>query len=62
MRTASRPAAEQWAAVGMNRIAKKSLRSGFSQSRGVVQIANDFSTEHPEVVYALANGLRGENR
>ena len=46
----------------MNRIAKKSLRSDFSQRRGVVQVANDFSTEHPEVVHVLANGLRGETR
>jgi len=29
----------QWAAVGINRIAKKSLRNDLSQRRGVVQVA-----------------------
>ena len=57
-----RAVVDQRAAVGMNRIAKKSLRSDFSQRRGVVQVANDFSSEHPEVVHVLANGLRGEIR
>ena len=57
-----RAVVDQWAAVGMIRIAKKSLRSDFSQRRGVVKVASDFSTEHPEVVHVLANGLRGETR
>jgi hypothetical protein len=53
-----RAVVDQWAAVGMNRIAKKSLRSNFSQRRGVVQVANDFSSEHPEVVHVLVFGER----
>ena len=57
-----RSVVDQWAAFGMNRIAKKSLRSDLSQRRGVVQIADDFSTQHPEVVDVPANGLRGKTR
>ena len=57
-----RAVVDQWAAVGMKRIAKKSFRSDLSQSRGVVQVADDFSTQHPEVVHVLAHGLRGKTR
>ena len=44
---------DQWAAVGMNRLAKKSLRSDLSQRWRVVQVANDFSTQYPEIVYVF---------
>ena len=57
-----RAVVDQWAAVGTNYIAKKSLDSDLSQSRVVVQVADDFSTQQPEVVHVLANGLRGETR
>ena len=45
-----RAVVDQWAAVGMNRLAKKSLRSDFSQRRRVVQVADNFSTQYPEIV------------
>ena len=57
-----RAVVDQWAAFGMNRIAKKSLRSDLSQRRGVVKVADDFSTQHPEVVHVSAHGLRGKTR
>jgi hypothetical protein len=57
-----RAVVNQWAAVGMNCIAKKSLRSDLSQRRGVVQVADDFSTQHPEVAHVPANGLGGKTR
>jgi len=53
---------DQWAAVGMKHIAKKSLHGDLSQRRSVVQVADDFSTQHPEVVHVPANGLRGKTR
>ena len=37
-----RAVVNQWAAVGMNRLAKKSLRSNRSQRRRVVQVADKF--------------------
>ena len=39
-----RSVVDQWAAVGMNRLAKKSLRSDLSQRWRVVQVADNFST------------------
>jgi hypothetical protein len=57
-----RAVVDQWSAVGMNRFAKKSLRSDFSQRRGVVHVADNFSTQYPEIVYVQANGLRGKTR
>ncbi len=53
-----RAVVDQWAAVGMNRLAKKSLRSNLSQRRRVVQVADNFSTQCPEIVYVPANGFR----
>ncbi len=53
-----RAVVDQWAAVGMNRLAKKSLRSNLSQSRRVVQVTDNFSTQYPEIVYVPAKGLR----
>src|SRR5271157_1298662 len=53
---------DQWAAVGPNHIAQKALGSDLSPSRGVVQVADDFSTQQPEIVYVPANGLRGKTR
>ncbi len=53
-----RAVVDQWAAVGMNRLAKKSLRSDLSQRWRVVQVADNFSTQYPEIVYVPANGLR----
>ena len=53
-----RAVVDQWAAVGMNRLAKKSLRSNLSQRRRVVQVADNFSTQYPEIVYVPANALR----
>jgi len=38
-----RAVVDQWAAVGPNHITKKSLGSDLSPSRGVVQVADDFS-------------------
>jgi hypothetical protein len=49
---------DQWAAIGMNRLAKKSPRSNFSQRRRVVQVADNFSTQYPEIVCVPPNGLR----
>jgi hypothetical protein len=57
-----RAVVDQWAAIGMKHIAKKSLHSDLSQRRGVVQIADDFCSQHPEVVHVPANGLRGKTR
>ena len=57
-----RAVVDQWAAVGMKHIAKKSRHSELCQRRGVVQIADDFSTQHPEVVHVPANGFRGKTR
>ena len=45
-----RAVVDQWAAVGMNRLAKKSLRSDLSQRWRVVQVADNFSTQDPEIV------------
>jgi hypothetical protein len=53
-----RAVVDQWAAVGMNGLAKKSLRSNLSQRRRVVQVADNFSTQYPEIVYVPANALR----
>ena len=55
-----RAVVDQWSAVGMNRLAKKSLRSDLSQRWRVVQVADNFSTEYPEIVYVSANGLWGK--
>jgi hypothetical protein len=41
---------DQWAAVGMNGLSKESLRSNLSQSRRVVQVTDNFSTQYPEIV------------
>src|SRR5271157_2618410 len=57
-----RAVVDQWAAVGPNHIAQKALGSDLSPSRGVVQVADDFSTQQPEIVYVPANGLRGKTR
>jgi hypothetical protein len=53
-----RAVVDQWAAVGMNRLAKKSLRSNLSQRRCVVQVADNFSSQYPEIVYVSTNDLR----
>jgi hypothetical protein len=53
---------DQWAAVGPNHIAKKSLGSDLSPRRGVVQLADDFSPQQPEVADVPANALRGKTR
>jgi hypothetical protein len=53
-----RAVVDQWTAVGMNRIAKKSLRSDLSQRRRVMQVADNFSSQYPEIVYVPANDLR----
>src|SRR5216684_6734351 len=42
----------------MNRLAKKSLRSNLSQRGRVVQVADNFSTQDPKIVYVPAHGLR----
>ena len=57
-----RAVVDQWAAVGMKHIAKKSLHGDLSQRRGVVQIADDFSTQRPEVVHVPTHGLRGKTQ
>jgi len=44
-----RAVVDQWSAVGMNRLAKKSLRSDLSQRWRVVQVADNFSTQYPEI-------------
>jgi len=54
----ARAIVDQWAAVGMNRLAKKSLCSNLSQRGRVVQVADNFSTQYPEIVYVPAHGLR----
>jgi hypothetical protein len=53
-----RAVVDQWAAVGMNHFVKKSLRSNLSQRRRVVQVADNFSTQYPEIVYVPANALQ----
>jgi hypothetical protein len=54
-----RAVVDQWAAaVGINGLAKESLRSSLSQRRGVVQVTDNFSTQYPEIVYVPAHGLR----
>src|SRR5271157_5538709 len=57
-----RAVVDQWAAVGSNHITKKLLGSDLPQSRVVVQVADDFSTQQPEIVHVPANGFRGETR
>jgi hypothetical protein len=52
-----RAVVDQWAPIGMHRVAKKSLRSDLSQRRRVVQVTDNFSTQYPEIVYVPANGL-----
>ena len=52
-----RAVVDQRAAVGMNRLAKKSLCSNLSQRGRVVQVADNFSTQYPEIVYVPAHGL-----
>ena len=53
-----RAVVDQWAAVGMNRLAKKSLCSNLSQRGRVVQVADNFSSQYPEIVDVPAHGLR----
>jgi hypothetical protein len=53
-----RAVVDQWAAVGMNRLAKKSPRSSLSERRRAVQVADNFSTQYREIVYVPAHGLR----
>jgi hypothetical protein len=53
-----RTVVDQWDAVCMNRLAKKSLRSNLSKRRPVVQVADNFSPQNPEIVYGSANDLR----
>jgi hypothetical protein len=50
------------AAVLVDGVAKKSVRRHLSESRVVVEVADDFSTQRPEVVHVPANGLRGKTR
>jgi hypothetical protein len=46
----------------MNRLAKKSLRSYLSQRRRAAQVADNFSTQYPEIVYVPASGQRAFER
>ena len=57
-----RAVVDQWAAVGPNHITKKFLGNDLSPSRGVVQLADDFSAQQPEIVHVPANGFRGKTR
>ena len=57
-----RAVVDQWAAVVTDRIAEKSLGSDLSPRGVVVQVADDFSTQQPEVVHVPANGLWGKAR
>jgi hypothetical protein len=50
---------DQWA-IGMNRLAKKSPRSNLSKITRVVQVADNFSSQYPEIVCVPPNGLRGK--
>ena len=54
-----RAVVDQWAAVGPNHITKKFLGNDLSPSRGVVQLADDFSTQQREIVHVPANRFRG---
>ena len=49
-----RAVVDQWAAVGPNHITKKFLGRDCPQSRVVVQLADDFSTQQPEIVHVPA--------
>src|ERR1700722_14659976 len=57
-----RAVVDQWAAIGSDCIAKKFADSDLPLRRIVVQVADDFSTQKPEVVHVLANGLWGKTR
>ena len=50
------------AAVLVDRVAEKPLRSNLSQRRVFVQVADDFSAQPPEVVHVPTKGLRGKTR
>src|SRR5208282_6385266 len=53
---------DQGTTVGLNRLAKQLLGSDPSPGRGVVQVADELSTQHPEVVHMPANGSWGKPR
>ena len=57
-----RAVVDQWAAVGSYHITKKLLGSDLPQSRVVVQVADDFSPQQPEIVHVPANGFRRKTR
>src|SRR5712671_5556441 len=48
------------AAVGVDGIADKPVDRNLSQGWIVMQVADDFSTQHPEVIHVHPNGLRGK--
>src|SRR6266571_444083 len=47
----------QRAAVRLDGIAQQTVGRDLSQSRVVVQVADDLSTQKPQVVHVLSNGL-----
>jgi hypothetical protein len=57
-----RAVVDQRATVLVDGVAKKSVSSHLSEIRVIVEVADDFSTQRPEVVHVPANGLRGKSR
>ena len=57
-----RAVVDERAAVLVDGVAKKSVSSHLSEGRVVVEVADDFSTQTPEVVHVPANGLQGKSR
>ena len=47
----------QRAAILLDHIAQKTVGCNLSQRRVFVQIANDLSAQHPQVVHVLTDGL-----
>jgi hypothetical protein len=50
---------QQWSSLLQN-IEEESFGRHLSQGRSFVQVANDFSSQHPEVVNVAADGLAGK--
>src|SRR5260370_23466722 len=52
----------QRAAVSVDGIAQQTVGRDLSQRRVVVQVADDLSTQQPQVVHVLSDGLGGQTR
>src|SRR5882672_12131450 len=54
-----RAVVDQGATIGMDNSAEETLGRDRSQSRVVVQVADDLAAQYPQVADVQANGLRG---